>query len=88
VIDGEGRPRSWILRAQLENAAARVGGLVIDGTPVRAVGPRASLADALDALLTSPARVAVVVDGNGAYRGVLDIGTLAASVQPESEPRR
>jgi osmoprotectant transport system ATP-binding protein len=89
VIDGEGRPRSWILTAQLENAVARVGGLdVIDGTPVRAVGPRASLADALDALLISPARVAVVVDGNGVYRGVLDIGTLAASVPPESEPCR
>ena len=65
-----------------------VDGALIDDTPLRELEPRpflvtldtgSSLRSALDAVVTSHARVAVVVE-DGVYRGMLDLDAITEGI--------
>jgi Mg2+/Co2+ transporter CorB len=65
-----------------------VDGSMLDGGDLRLLEPRpflvsldsqSSLREALDAVVTSHARVAVVVDG-GVYKGMLDLEAIAEEI--------
>jgi hypothetical protein len=65
-----------------------VDGILVDRTPLRDLEPRpflvtlrsdSYLRSALDAVVTSHARVAVVVD-DGIYRGMLDLDAIAEGI--------
>ncbi|MEU0970547.1 hypothetical protein ABZ357_35965 [Streptomyces sp. NPDC005917] len=47
------------------------------------VGPRDTLYDALDQMLTLNAAAAVVTHDDGRYRGVLELGSLRALIHAE-----
>ncbi len=79
-LDADGRPQRWIRRRDLERAGERP--LERLGMPAVATVPeQATLADALDEMLTSNANVAIVVDGAGRYQGVLDMETIIATIR-------
>ncbi|MBN1172530.1 MAG: ATP-binding cassette domain-containing protein [Micromonosporaceae bacterium] len=70
----QGRPRRWVTARDLTGSDAD---LATVGLPaVALVEPQATLADALNEMLTSNAGVAVVVDGRGVYRGMIDLDTI------------
>jgi osmoprotectant transport system ATP-binding protein len=81
VLDDERRPLRWVGDRDLERASD--GRSVAEvGLPVVAlVEPQATLADALDEMLTSNGGVAVVVDGRGAYQGVVDMETVIDTIR-------
>ena len=74
VLDAQQRPTRWVnardlTRPQVDLATA--------GLPAAAlVEPQATLSDALNEMLTSNAGVAIVVDGRGAYQGIVDLDTV------------
>lgn len=83
VLDDEGRPRRWVPAAELGGEGAITAEM---GEPVRAsLDPRATLHEALDQMLDSGLGITAAVDRRGAYRGVVDLGTLAGAI---SEMRR
>jgi osmoprotectant transport system ATP-binding protein len=45
------------------------------------VEPHATLADALNELITSNGGCAIAVDGTGVYQGVVDLETIMAAVR-------
>ena len=73
TVDGERRPVRWVSPRDLEPGQDNLDGV---GNPATSVEPRATLHDALDAMLASSCGAAVVVDDAGRYRGVLDIDRL------------
>jgi osmoprotectant transport system ATP-binding protein len=75
VLDEQQRPTRWLNDAQLEAGPAN---LLDAGVEVQARLPlQATLHDALEELLMSNAGQAPVVDGNGAYQGIVDVEVLA-----------
>jgi osmoprotectant transport system ATP-binding protein len=77
LLDDERRPVRWVSQRDLE----RAGNVANRGLPAAAiVEPQATLHDALDEMITSNVGCAVVVDGDGAYQGVVDIDTVMAAV--------
>jgi osmoprotectant transport system ATP-binding protein len=69
-----GIPRGWITAAALEGHT-RVD--EVERTPFAlVVSPTDSLKHALDALVSSPTQVVVVVDAEGRYKGILDVARI------------
>ncbi|MGO1973192.1 MAG: betaine/proline/choline family ABC transporter ATP-binding protein [Propionibacteriaceae bacterium] len=80
VLDPDGRPVRWVGAADLR----RAGDQPLDqiGQPPEAiVGPRATLHDALNELVTANYSVAIVVDPRGAYLGIVDIEQINESIR-------
>ncbi|QBR92796.1 ATP-binding cassette domain-containing protein [Nocardioides euryhalodurans] len=78
LLDGERRPSRWVTAGDLrrDEPLDRVG------LPARAlVEPHATLADALNELITSNGGCAIIVDGRGAYQGIVDLETIMAAVR-------
>jgi len=82
VLDGQRRPRGWVTAEDLDHARA----FDATGAAVTVVGPQATLADALDRMLTARYSVVVAIDDHGAYTGVLDIDTINAAIRALREP--
>ncbi|MEX0659725.1 MAG: ABC transporter ATP-binding protein [Egibacteraceae bacterium] len=78
LLDGKRKPTRWV------NAKDTASNLPVDqiGTPVRAiVEPQATLADALNEMLTSYGGCSVVVDKTGAFQGVVTIETITEAIK-------
>ena len=79
LLDDSGRPVRWADRHDLARGA---GPLDRVGSPVTAmVEPHATLAGALDAMVSSRVGGVVVVDGRGAYTGTVDMGVIMAAAE-------
>ena len=79
LLDDDGRPRRWVDRRELTRPS---GDLERAGSPVTAiVEPHATLAGALDAMVSSRVGGVVVVDGRGAYTGTVDMGVIMAAAE-------
>ena len=78
VLD-HGRPRGWVTadaldeREQITDVAATPFAVV--------VRPTDSLRHALDALVSSPTQVVIVVDADGLYLGMLDVGRIGKGLE-------
>ena len=77
LLDERRHPLRWITSKELHAG----GDLRTAGQGVATVEPDADLATALDQMIRSRVGTAVVVDGRGAYRGVLDFGTVTAAAE-------
>jgi osmoprotectant transport system ATP-binding protein len=79
VLNRERRPVSWLAK---ENLCRLEGASPSEtGEPVTArVRSDATLSDALDAMLGKPYSVAVVIDRDGAFLGVVDFATVNAAI--------
>jgi osmoprotectant transport system ATP-binding protein len=74
LLSPDGRPQRWVNARDLDRPQVD---LASAGLPaVALVEPQATLADALNEMLTSNAGVAIVVDGRGAYQGLVDLETV------------
>jgi osmoprotectant transport system ATP-binding protein len=78
VVDGDGCLAGWVGAAALDGAA-RVGDLAPESFAA-VVHPDTTLKAALDGIVTSRTRVAVVVDAERRYQGVLTVDDLAEGV--------
>jgi osmoprotectant transport system ATP-binding protein len=78
VLD-DGRPLGWMAAAQLDGRA-RVDEIDLTVFPVM-VRPTDSLRHALDALVSSPTQVVIVVDDAGRYLGLLDVGRIGKGLE-------
>lgn len=84
-VDSEQRPMRWITARDLDphqDDLRDVGG------PATTVEPRATLHDALDAMLSSSSGAAVVVDDRGRYRGTVTIDRLMRAIAEMRETER
>ncbi|CAN5364604.1 betaine/proline/choline family ABC transporter ATP-binding protein [soil metagenome] len=83
VLDEERRPQRWFRPTDLRrpNADLARGGLPADTT----VEPQATLADALNEMITSNVGCVVVTDGRGVYQGVADMDTVMTSIRSMRE---
>ena len=80
VLDEAGRPRRWVDAGEL----ARAGGRRLDEVgeePEAVVTVHATLAQALNDLITARGSVVPVVDDQGAYRGLVDIERINTAVR-------
>jgi osmoprotectant transport system ATP-binding protein len=79
MLDDGGRPKAWLRPTDFRRAGHDLRNV---GLPHRAkVEPHATLADALNEMVVGSAGCAVVVDGRGAYQGVVDIDTIMKSIR-------
>jgi osmoprotectant transport system ATP-binding protein len=79
LLDDQRRPARWARRSDLQRAT---GALDRVGMPVTAVVERqATLAGALDAMISSRVGGVVVVDGRGGYVGTVDMGVIMAAAE-------
>ena len=79
LLDDQRRPARWANRQDLSRAAMSLERV---GMPVTAVvEPHATLAGALDAMVSSRVGGVVVVDGRGAYVGTVDMGVIMAAAE-------
>ena len=79
LLDDSRRPVRWVDRHELARASASLERV---GAPVTAiVEPHATLAGALDAMVSSRVGGVVVVDGRGAYTGTVDMGVIMAAAE-------
>ncbi|SDY94132.1 osmoprotectant transport system ATP-binding protein [Micromonospora pattaloongensis] len=85
TVDGERRPLRWVGPRDLRPERDTLDGV---GIPAPTVEPRATLRDALDAMLTCGCGAAVVVDDAGRYRGVLGIDRLMRAITEMRETER
>jgi osmoprotectant transport system ATP-binding protein len=79
VLEG-GRPRGWIDAPALDGHD-RVDRVEATPFPVM-VHPSDSLRHALDALVSSPTQVVIVVDDDGRYLGLLDVARIGKGLHP------
>jgi osmoprotectant transport system ATP-binding protein len=78
-LDEQRRPTRWLTDRDLGRDSRS---LLDSGAPVQAiVEPQATLSDALNEMLISHAGVSVVVDGKGAYQGVVTIETITEAIK-------
>jgi len=78
LLDERRRPRQWVdARSLARDEPLDQAGL----DPDAIVFPEATLQDALNEMLGSSQAAAVVVDGDGAYRGTVDFATVAGAIQ-------
>jgi len=78
LLDEQRRPARWVTVGDLRRGEdlGRVG------LPARAlVEPHATLSDALNELITSNGGCAIIVDGGGAYQGIVDLETIMTTVR-------
>ncbi len=79
VVVGDGRLRGWVDGAALDGQS-RLADLL--PTPFAiTLHPTDSLRHALDALVSSPHKVAVVVDDDGNYLGLLDVDAIGQQLE-------
>ncbi len=79
LLDDGGRPLRWADRHDLARGSEPLDRI---GTPVTAVvEPHATLAGALDAMVSSRVGGVVVVDGRGSYTGTVDMGVIMAAAE-------
>ncbi len=80
VLDEQRRPRRWL---SLEDLAPTAGGDLagLGDAATAIVDTQSSLSDALNAMLGAANNVSIVVGHDGAYQGVVDIGTINRSVR-------
>jgi osmoprotectant transport system ATP-binding protein len=80
VLDAQRRPRRWVgldhLRRSGDQPLSQIG-LAADAV----VRPSATLGDTLNEMLTARYASAIVVDGDGAYLGVVDIESINEAVR-------
>jgi len=85
LLDDRNRPKRWVSADDIESDSVP---LKESGWPaVAVVEESASLYDTLDTMVTSYKGSAVVVDGNGTYRGVVDFEAVLQainSMRPDS----
>ena len=82
LLDAQRRPSRWATMSDLR----RGGDLSRVGLGARAVvEPHATLADALNELITSNGGCAIVVGADGAYQGIVDLETIMAAVRTMRE---
>jgi osmoprotectant transport system ATP-binding protein len=87
VLDDEHRPCRWVDAGDLSRDGDRP--LRDSGGPIEAiVEPQATLNDTLNAMLTASHSVAVVVDGRGAYQGIVDIETITTAIRSMRDTAR
>lgn len=80
VVDGAGRPVSWLMADDLRAPGGRP--LSALGTPVdHTVEPRATLSDVLNELITARHSVSVVLDDTGVARGVIDFDQINETIR-------
>ncbi len=80
VLDRFGRPMRWVNVSDINRSAGRPLGAV--GTPaVAVVEPHATLHDALNEMVTANHSVAIMVDEQGRYQGIIDIDTINESIR-------
>jgi osmoprotectant transport system ATP-binding protein len=78
LLDDQRRPVRWVSGRDLDRAR---GTGADRGLPASAiVEPHATLHDALDEMITSNVGSAIVVDGRGAYQGVVTLDTVMTAV--------
>ncbi|MGH8929147.1 MAG: ABC transporter ATP-binding protein [Egibacteraceae bacterium] len=77
LLDDHGRPVRWLQGTHLRQH----GPLERVGLPVTSVAPQATLADALNELVTSRVGTVAVVDGSGVYRGTVDMSVVMAAAE-------
>jgi osmoprotectant transport system ATP-binding protein len=85
VLSAERRPLRWVARehiGQLEGAASGEAGQAATAL----VDASATLSDALNEMLGAPYSLAVVIDGSGAYRGVVDFQTVNQAIVSMQSP--
>ena len=83
LVDEQRRPVGWTELKELDRATGLIRS---GGTPERievpaTVRPEDTLRDALNEMLVSRVGCAVVIDGAGAYRGVVDLPTIMTAIQ-------
>lgn len=79
LLDDQRRPQRWVRRQDLQKAG---GSLSRAGMAVRAiVEPTATLAGALDAMVSSRTGGVVVVDRRGAFLGAVDMGVIMKAAE-------
>ncbi|MGH8896359.1 MAG: ABC transporter ATP-binding protein [Egibacteraceae bacterium] len=79
LLDEQRRPCRWVSARDLQRRDEAVETVGLEVTAV--VEPQATLADALNEMVQSRFGSAVVVDGNGAYRGTIDFGVIVAAAE-------
>jgi osmoprotectant transport system ATP-binding protein len=79
LVDGERRPVRWVNARHLDRDDQPLDQIGLPATAV--VEPQATLRDALDEMVTSRVGCAIVVDGQGRYQGVVDMGTVMRAVE-------
>jgi len=78
LLDKDNKPARWLRAPDFrhDRPAAELG------LPARAmVEKQATLSDALEEMLVGSAGVAIVVDGRGAFEGILDVDSIITSIQ-------
>ncbi len=82
VLDDQRRPVRWVNAEHLRRGGDADRPLREIGLPTDAVvQPNATLSDTLNEMLTARYSCAIVVDGDRAYQGVVDIDTINESVR-------
>jgi osmoprotectant transport system ATP-binding protein len=85
LLDSDGRPVRWLRPPDLRDERP----LLEVGLPARAkVEPQATLSDALEEMLLGSAGVAIVVDGQGAFQGILDVDKIIESIQSMRDAKK
>jgi len=80
VLDEANHPRRWVSALDLQRADGRPLDQI--GLPPEAVvEPQATLNDALNELITANYSVAIVVDADGAYQGIVDIDHINEAIR-------
>jgi osmoprotectant transport system ATP-binding protein len=81
LVDADNKPTRWLTAGDLDKVSA-TRDLASVGSKVNAyVEVHATLADALEEMVNSRHGSAVVIDGRGAYQGVIDIATVTTAVR-------
>ncbi|MGJ9412579.1 betaine/proline/choline family ABC transporter ATP-binding protein [Aeromicrobium sp. CF4.19] len=83
LLDENRRPQRWVTSSDLSRAGSGLGRAGLQAHAV--VEPHATLADALNELITSNGGVAIVVDTRGAYQGIVDLETIMTAVRAMRE---
>ncbi|MBA2552995.1 MAG: betaine/proline/choline family ABC transporter ATP-binding protein [Geodermatophilaceae bacterium] len=80
VLDEANHPRRWVSALDLQRADGRPLDQI--GLPPEAVvEPQATLNDALNELITANYSVAIVVDADGTYQGIVDIDHINEAIR-------
>ena len=81
VVDG-GRLRGWVAEADMRSTVANASARSTDAPVRRSAAAEAdSLRQALDALVSSPDQVVIVVDDDDRYLGLLDVGRIGKGLE-------
>ncbi len=85
LLDDARRPERWVTIVDLEHRDTPVADA---GVPAPVMQSTATLYDALNEMLNSLHGATAVVDGDGAYLGVIDIETVAAAIRAMRQEAR